>query len=260
MLRQLPWVFFFGGPSSFSFPFSLLLFFLGGGLPSKTRVLRTVLHVYANVSNPYSRARLCIERYSPLAGGRLLKTNTSFPIGNELAKKYNWSSAAQLGLAWIAQRGLPVVTKSSNPDYLSEDLQLFGPTHAISVADRQRIDALSTPNCIEEAPGGCCHASQPSPLLASTEASATPPRAPAVGLQAFYILFAEQVTSVDWPNKICQNAGRGPQGSECVTPDTYKNGVFIASPQNMTKDLIAKVKKDVPGSRVVAYVMSSCAW
>lgn len=244
----------------FLFLFLFFFFFLGGWAPSKTRVFRTVLHVYANVSNPYCRARLCIERYSPLAGGRLLKTNTSFPIGNELAKKYNWSSAAQLGLAWIAQRGLPVVTKSSNPDYLSEDLQLFGPTHAISVADRQRIDALSTPNCIEEAPGGCCHASQPSPLLVSTEASATPPRAPAVGLQAFYILFAEQVTSVDWPNKICQNAGRGPQGSECVTPDTYKNGVFIASPQNMTKDLIAKVKKDVPGSRVVAYVVSSCAW
>ena len=33
----------------------------------------------------------------------------------------------------------------------------------------------------------------------------------------------------------------------------YKNGVFIASPQNITKELLAKVRTDVPGSRIVAY-------
>jgi len=74
--------------------------------------------------------------------------------------------------------------------------------------------------------------------------------------QAFYILFHEQVVSPDWQNgngKLCQNAGHGPQGGECVSPQKYENGVFIASPQNMTKDILNKVRKDVKNSKVVAY-------
>ena len=52
-----------------------------------------------------NKSGIVLEAYSPLAGGRLLKTNESFPGGGKLASKYNWSSAAQVGLAWIAQRG-----------------------------------------------------------------------------------------------------------------------------------------------------------
>jgi hypothetical protein len=74
-----------------------------------------------------------------------------------------------------------------------------------------------------------------------------------VGVQAFYILFASQIQSRDWPHKICQNGGRGPQGTECVNGAAYKNGVFITSPQNITKALVEKVKSDIPGSRVLAY-------
>lgn len=91
-------------------------------------------------------------------------------------------------------------------------------------------------------------------LFAGLAASAAPAPAASVGTQAFYILFADQITSPNWPQKICQNNGRpGPQGAECVPASKYANGVFIASPQNMTAELIAKVKADVPGSSVVAY-------
>ena len=38
-----------------------------------------------------------------------------------------------------------------------------------------------------------------------------------------------------------------------VPASKYEGGVFIASPQNMTKELIAKVKADVRDSKVVAY-------
>ena len=44
-----------------------------------------------------------------------VRSNATFPHGAELAAKYNWTSPAQVGLAYIAQRGLPVVTKSSDP-------------------------------------------------------------------------------------------------------------------------------------------------
>jgi hypothetical protein len=102
------------------------------------------------------------------------------------------------------------------------------------------------------------------PLLLAQVAAAGPPDhasssadegTGAVGTQAFYILFANQVLSPQWPRpgSLCQNGGVGPQGSECVDPLAYKNGVFVTSPQNMTKELVAKVKRDVPGSRVVGY-------
>ena len=80
-----------------------------------------------------------------------------------------------------------------------------------------------------------------------------PCAAAAVGTQAFYILFSDQVDAATWPSKVCQNAGIGPQGGECVDARKYENGVFISSPQNMTADKIAKVKRDVPGSSVLAY-------
>ena len=50
----------------------------------------------------------------------------------------------------------------------------------------------------------------------------------------------------------------GPQGSECVPASKYKDGVFIASPQNITKELIAKVKADVPGRSVKQHHLGSC--
>lgn len=74
-----------------------------------------------------------------------------------------------------------------------------------------------------------------------------------IGTQAFYVLFSDQIRSPNWPQKLCQNNGVGPQGDKCVDASKYENGVFIASPQNMTKDDIAKVKRDVPGSHVIAY-------
>jgi hypothetical protein len=49
------------------------------------------------------------------------------------------------------------VTKSSNAEYLAEDLDLFGPAQQLSAADRAAIDATSAPACKVEAPGGCCH-------------------------------------------------------------------------------------------------------
>ena len=78
----------------------------------------------------------------------------------------------------------------------------------------------------------------------------------AVGTKAFYVIFSNQIGKENnpyWPEKICQNNGKGPQGGECVDGRQYENGVFVASPQNMTKELIAQIKQDVPGSKVVGY-------
>ena len=93
--------------------------------------------------------------------------------------------------------------------------------------------------------------------LSVLSAAATVPILPRpranLSTQAFYILFANQIDSPDWPHKVCQNGGLGPQGDECVDATRYKNGVFVTSPQNITQAHVQKVKRDVPGSRLVAY-------
>lgn len=98
------------------------------------------------------------ESYSPLGGGKLLK---NFSQGEVLAKKYGFNSSAQVALAWLAQRKSPIpfVTKSANAEYLVEDMDLFEPAQHISDADRATLDAIASPKCSLEAPGGCCHSS-----------------------------------------------------------------------------------------------------
>ena len=63
---------------------------------------------------------------------------------------------SQLALAYVAQRGIGVVTKSDNAAYLAEDLALFAPGSILSAADRAKLDALASVPCAGEAPGGCC--------------------------------------------------------------------------------------------------------
>jgi hypothetical protein len=72
------------------------------------------------------------------------------------------------------------------------------------------------------------------------------------GNSSFYILFADQITSPSWP-KVCQNNGVGPQGDHCVNATHYEGGIFILSPQNVTKQHIAKVKQTAKNAKVLAY-------
>jgi hypothetical protein len=69
--------------------------------------------------------------------------------------------------------------------------------------------------------------------------------------KSFYILFADQIDAPSFPSRICQNGGVGPQGRECVDGSGYS--VFIASPQNMTRKHLEKVRGMVPHSRVLMY-------
>ena len=106
----------------------------------------------------YCAARnITVEAYSPLGGGRLLKDAAFSALAASLLPTYNFTSSAQVALAYVAQRGVGVVTKSDNPEYLAQDLALFAPGSIISASDRAKLDALSGVPCAGEAPGGCCH-------------------------------------------------------------------------------------------------------
>jgi len=56
-----------------------------------------------------------------------------------------------------------------------------------------------------------------------------------LGPQAYYILFDSDITGPNWPQNFVQYT------------------LFVVSPQNMTADLITKVKTDIPGSQLIAY-------
>jgi diketogulonate reductase-like aldo/keto reductase len=97
-----------------------------------------------------------VEAYSPLGGGKLLG---NFSEGDALAKKYGFNSSAQVALAWLSQRDIPIpfVTKSANAEYLAEDLNLFQPAQHMAAADIASLDNIGDPKCAIEAPGSCCH-------------------------------------------------------------------------------------------------------
>ena len=85
----------------------------------------------------------------------------------------------------------------------------------------------------------------------------SPPR---LQTQAFYILFQEQIQSVDFPSKVCLDDGDGPSGDQCVGPldAVYKGGIFVAQPINMTRADVEKLKASVPGAMVLAYWCLNC--
>lgn len=77
-----------------------------------------------------------LQAWSPLAQGKLFGN----PVMEQLAQKYG-KSVAQLILKWDVQRDVLVITKSTNPDRIAANADVFDFT--ISDADMAAIDALN---------------------------------------------------------------------------------------------------------------------
>lgn len=80
---------------------------------------------------------IVLEAYSPLGTGRHLGD----PEVNRIAAERG-VSAAQVLLRWCVQRGIPVITKSTNPERIGVNAQIFG--FELSAADLDALDALDT--------------------------------------------------------------------------------------------------------------------
>jgi predicted oxidoreductase len=89
---------------------------------------------------------IAVTAYSPLGGGAVLASGSPFEgPGKAIATKYKYRGVngtmqpvqpAQVALAWIGQRHgampqMALVTKSNNPEYLAEDLALWGAGNCI---------------------------------------------------------------------------------------------------------------------------------
>jgi len=80
--------------------------------------------------------RIQLEAYSPLTRGTKLK----HPVVVEIARRYSKSSA-QVMIRWGLQHGLVVIPKSSKPERIKENSEVFG--FEISQADMSKLDSLS---------------------------------------------------------------------------------------------------------------------
>jgi diketogulonate reductase-like aldo/keto reductase len=83
--------------------------------------------------------------YSPLGPtfnttekNELIEGNLTNSIGKTHSK-----SGAQVALRWLIQHGVPVATRSSNPKYLAEDIDLFG--FNLSKVDMAALDNAKEP-------------------------------------------------------------------------------------------------------------------
>jgi diketogulonate reductase-like aldo/keto reductase len=77
-----------------------------------------------------------LEAYSPLTRGKKFKDKT---IG-DLAEKYG-KTAAQIMIRWSLQHDLVVIPKSSNPEHISENANVFD--FSLSIEDMLKLDGLN---------------------------------------------------------------------------------------------------------------------
>ncbi|XP_075890247.1 glyoxal reductase [Nelusetta ayraudi] len=78
---------------------------------------------------------VCFQAYSSLGRGELL----SHPVVLEVAKNCD-RTPAQVLLRWAVQQGVPVLPKSSNPDRIQRNTELFD--FSLSDADMDKLSAL----------------------------------------------------------------------------------------------------------------------
>jgi len=98
------------------------------------------------------RDGLLLQAWSPLGHGghgssEILKGN----LTTSIAAAHN-KSAAQVALKWIVSKGIAVVTKSSNPAHLAENLDLFG--WSLTDSETAALDAASF--AAEDTPSFMC--------------------------------------------------------------------------------------------------------
>jgi diketogulonate reductase-like aldo/keto reductase len=79
--------------------------------------------------------RIVLEAYSPLGHGRHIGSETATRIAQRLGR-----TPAQVLLRWCIERDIPLIAKSTHPDRIAENAQIFDFT--LSNADMAELDAL----------------------------------------------------------------------------------------------------------------------
>ena len=78
---------------------------------------------------------IAVQAYAPLARGAYLNRDTLIRIGAKYGK-----SAAQAGLRWMIQKGISVIPKSTHPDRIASNADIFD--FELTDIEMKAIDAL----------------------------------------------------------------------------------------------------------------------
>jgi 2,5-diketo-D-gluconate reductase B len=84
------------------------------------------------------RDGLILTAHCPLGRGRLMQDATLTAIGQRHGK-----SAAQVALRWAIQQGVVPIPRSSNPQRIAENVDIFD--FALTAEEMDAIDALKRP-------------------------------------------------------------------------------------------------------------------
>merc|ERR1712110_502181 len=74
------------------------------------------------------------------------------PLVTEIGKAHG-VSGPQVALKWAVQQGIPVVPKSSSPEHLAEDFDLF--SFSLTQAEMDKLTGASTPATGRADSGDC---------------------------------------------------------------------------------------------------------
>jgi len=110
--------------------------------PEPIAVLQAEYHPYLDQSKVLAACRkhgLAFVAYCPLGRGRLFDD----PVLNEIASERS-RTIAQIALRWLIQQNVGAIPRSSNPERIAANLDVFGFT--LSDAEMARIAALKRPD------------------------------------------------------------------------------------------------------------------
>jgi len=84
-----------------------------------------------------------VQAYSPLGDGSSELISGDLVTG--IGKAYN-KTGAQVSLHWVYQHGIPLSTKSTNPQYLTDNKNAVSDDWKLSAQDFATLDAATSPS------------------------------------------------------------------------------------------------------------------
>ena len=126
-------------------------FHVGMGSGAQKYAVELVDYMHAHKIMPMAYSPLG-PTFNSTEKNELIEGNLTNSIGSRHGK-----SGAQVALRWLIQQGIPVATRSSNPKYLAEDIDLFNFT--LTAEEIEALDGAKQPTGGGKDDGPClfCH-------------------------------------------------------------------------------------------------------
>lgn len=123
------------GVSNFEIHHLEELFQVSGIVPAVNQIEYHPLWNQSELCHYCQERGIAVQAYAPLARGAYFNRDTIIQIG----KKYG-KTPAQTGLRWMIQKGISVIPKSSNPDRIASNADIFD--FELNDIEMKAIDAL----------------------------------------------------------------------------------------------------------------------